>query len=178
MTGPLIVTERLELWHPREADEAQMFALMQDARTWHFFGAPPSAADHATRFFRNAGSWWLKGYGSCMVRLRGEPAVIGNCGIFHSHRGLGADFDDKPEAGWILAADHAGKGLAHEAMQALLAWFDREHGPQEVVCMIHPGNAPSIALAGKLGFVPFRLTEFGGPDQPVRLFRRAPVSPI
>lgn len=53
---------------------------------------------------RNAGSWYLCGYGALMLRLRGRQEVIGNCGGFHIFRALGDDFDDNPEAGWIVAA--------------------------------------------------------------------------
>lgn len=77
---------------------------------------------------RNAGSWYLCGYGALMLRLRGRQEVIGNCGGFHIFRALGDDFDDNPEAGWIVAAGYAGLGLASEAMRAALAWFDRKHG--------------------------------------------------
>ncbi|ANY19170.1 Acetyltransferase (GNAT) family protein [Tsuneonella dongtanensis] len=175
--APLLTTERLELWRPQPGDEPQMFAIMQDPRTWRYFGATPSRVDHVTRFMRNAGSWQLHGYGSFMVRSRGEEPVVGNCGVFHTWRGLGEDFDDKPEAGWIVAADHAGKGYAREAMDAALAWFDATHGPREVVCIIHPDNAPSNKLAGRLGFEPTRLTELA-PDNPVQVFSRVANSPV
>src|SRR5690606_24807737 len=117
------------------------------------------------------GSWLLHGYGSFILRLRGEQAQIGNCGVFHSFRGLGEDFDDQPEAGWILAAEHAGKGYAAEAMRAALAWFEREHGRRRIVAMIAEGNEASMALAGKLGFAPMRDAVL--PDrEAVRLFER------
>ncbi len=149
---PFLTTERLELWRPTKADEPAMFAIITNPETHRYLGPMSNRADHFMRFQRGGGSWFLHGYGSLMVRLRGEPAVIGNCGVFHSYRGLGEDFDDKPEAGWILAESAVGKGLAHEAMAAALAWFDAEHGPREVVCMIEPGNEPSFALAERLGF--------------------------
>ena len=73
-----------------------------------------------------------------MLRERGSGELVGNAGVFHSYRGLGEDFDDSPEAGWILRADRVGQGLAHEAMTAALAWFEREHGRRRIVCMITP----------------------------------------
>jgi len=90
------------------------------------------------------------------VRRRGQAEVIGNAGVFHSYRGLGPDFDDSPEAGWILAHDQVGQGLGREAMDAALAWFKCEHGAQRIVCMTAPENAASIRLAGKLGFTHMR----------------------
>jgi RimJ/RimL family protein N-acetyltransferase len=170
--APVLVTERLELWRPTPADEPEMFAIVSDPQTGRYLGPPVTRADNFTRFQRNAGSWLLHGYGSFMLRRAGQPGVIGNCGVFHSYRGLGPDFDDMPEAGWILAADQVGKGLAREAMEAALAWFNRTHGPRDVVCMIDPDNAPSIALAGKLGFRSMRIT--ASPDGgEVQIFRRS-----
>lgn len=169
--APLLVTERLELWIPTGAEVWPMHAIVADPATRRFLGPSESRADHFERFCRNAGSWLLYGYGSFMLHERGG-GLIGNAGVFHSFRGLGADFDDSAEAGWILRADRVGQGLAYEAMTAALAWFEREHGRQRIVCMTVPGNAPSIRLAGRLGFVPMRETVL--PDgEAVRLFERA-----
>lgn len=171
---PLLVTERLELWIPTRQDIWAMRDIVADAATGRFLGAAQSAANHYERFSRNAGSWLLYGYGSFMLRERTNGMLIGNTGVFHSVRGLGEDFDDLPEAGWILRADRVGQGLAYEAMTAVLAWFEREHGRQRIVCMISPANAPSIALAERLGFTPMRETEL--PDgEAVRLFERLPA---
>jgi RimJ/RimL family protein N-acetyltransferase len=169
--APALVTDRLELWIPRADDEAQMHAIVSDPQTGRHLG-PVSRADSATRFQRNAGSWFLHGYGVFMLRLAGRPEVIGNCGVFHSYRGLGPDFDDLPEAGWILAADQVSKGLASEAMHAALAWFDREHGPRRIVCMIDPANLRSAALATKLGFAPTRLATMPGTGEALQLYAR------
>lgn len=169
---PFLVTDRLGLWRPTAADEPAMFAIINDPMTGRYLGPTSSRADHFIRFQRGGGSWFLHGYGSFMVRQKGRPEVVGNCGVFHSYRGLGEDFDDKPEAAWILAAEHVGKGIAREAMTAALAWFDEAHGPREIVCMIEPENTASIALAAKLGFVETReaiLPDGAG----VRLFARA-----
>lgn len=177
MTGavrgePLLVSERLELWVPAKEDIAAMYAIVADAATRRFLPPTQTRGDHFERFSRNAGSWLLYGYGSFTLR---EPdgGLIGNAGVFHTIRGLGADFDDQPEAGWVLRADRTGQGLAREAMEAVLAWFDREHGPRRIVCMIAPENAPSLALAERLGFSAMRETQL--PDgAAVRLFERVP----
>ena len=174
MTGhaPLVVTERLELWLPAKDDIAAMHAIVADPAT-HRFLPSPQRADHHQRFCRNAGSWMLYGYGAFMLRERGAGELIGNAGVFHTVRGLGTDFDDMPEAGWVLRANATGRGLAREAMTAALAWFEREHGPRRTVCMVSPDNAPSLALADRLGFTPMR--EAPLPDgHAVRLYERLP----
>ncbi|MEQ1498446.1 MAG: GNAT family N-acetyltransferase [Novosphingobium sp.] len=153
---PLITTARLELWQPRLGDQADLFDLTLAEETRRFLGTfVPTQMDAFARLHRNAGSWALHGYGSFMVRLKAKGRIIGNCGVFRSHRGFGADqgLDDVPEAGWIVHQDHWGQGIAREAMEAALAWFDAEHGQQRIAAMIEEGHAASDALAQRLGFV-------------------------
>jgi len=153
---PVLVTERLTLHKPTREDVWALRDIVRHPETARYLGRANSTAEHFTRFQRNAGSWFLHGYGAFILRLRGTDTPIGNCGVFHTFRGLGEDFDDAPEAGWILRHDQVGRGLAAEAMTAAIAWFEREHGWQRMVCMIESGNEPSVRLAGKLGFVPLR----------------------
>ena len=156
MTGPVLTTQRLELWQPQQSDLADLFDLTLAEETRRFLGSfVPTEMDAFARLLRNAGSWSLWGYGTFMVRLKGEGRIIANCGVFRSHRGFGAGqgMDNVPEAGWIIHKDHWGQGIAREAMEAALAWFDATHGAQRVACMIEQGHAASEAIAMKLGFV-------------------------
>ena len=156
LTTPLITTGRLELWQPALRDLADLHALTLDDETRRFLGQfVPSEMDAFNRLHRNAGSWALHGYGTFMVRLAGQNRIVANCGLFRSHRGFGAaqGLDDVVEAGWIVHKDHWGTGIAREAMEAALAWFDQTHGRQRVACMIEADHHASDALAVKLGFV-------------------------
>ena len=168
-----IITERVEMRVPVAADLAPMAAIVSNAATRRYLGPDFEMSDHFARFCRNAGSWLLYGYGAFMLRRRGSEELVGNGGVFHSWRGLGADFDDSPEAGWILRHDQVGRGIGLEAMTAALGWFDRAHGPRRVVCMTTPDNEASIRLAGRLGFAPLRDTTLPDGDV-VRLFARPP----
>lgn len=153
---PLLTTTRLELWQPQIGDLADLFDLTLAEETRRFLGSfVPSEMDAFNRLLRNAGGWALYGYGIFNVRMRGQARIIATCGVFRSHRGFGADkgLDNVAEAGWIVHQDHWGQGVAREAMQAALAWFDTAHGRQRIACMIEEGHAASDALAGKLGFV-------------------------
>ena len=169
---PHVLTERLDLRLPEAGDGQTIYEIIGDPETHRFLGPRESFTDHFSRFMRGAGSWLIYGYGFFMVRQRGSEEVIGNCGIFHSRRGLGEDMDDGPEAGWILSADHTGKGYAREAMVAILDWFDRTRGSRRVTAMIEPGNHASFALAARRGFEEFRRTEKDGCE--VVLLERVP----
>jgi RimJ/RimL family protein N-acetyltransferase len=156
--GPFLVTQRLELWRPRLGDLEDLYQLTLSEETRRFLGGfEPSHSDSFNRLHRNAGSWALHGYGTFMGRLRGSERIIVTCGVFRSYRGFGADqgLDDVPEAGWIVHSDFWGQGLAREAMEAVLAWFDQAHGRQRVACMIEEGHAASDKLARRLGFEPY-----------------------
>ena len=177
LSAPVITTGRLELWQPQPADLADLFDLTYAEETRRFLGSfVPSEADSFARLLRNAGSWSLYGYGTFIVRLKGEGWIVATCGVFRSHRGFGAEkgLDNVPEAGWIVHKDHWGKGLAREAMEVALAWFDASHGKQRIACMIEEGHAASDALAGKLGFVRYGLHQ---PDDGLALvlYERLPV---
>ena len=155
-SSAVVTTERLELWRPQPGDLADLFELTKAEETRRFLGGfVPSEMDSFARLLRNAGSWALWGYGAFIVRRPGEARIVATCGVFRSHRGFGAaqGMDNVPEAGWIVHAECAGQGIAREAMVAALAWFDREHGPQRVVCMIEEGNDASVKVAQTLGFV-------------------------
>ena len=176
---PLLTTERLELWQPQVADQADLFELTYAEETRRFLGSSvPSEMDSFNRLHRNAGSWALHGYGSFMVRRTGSAKIIGNCGVFRSHRGFGValGLDDVPEAGWILHEDCVGQGIAREAMEAALGWFDAAHGQQRIACMIEEGHAASDALAGKLGFVRYARHQLEG-DKPLVLYERLTSPP-
>lgn len=175
-TEPRLLTPRVELWMPQVDDLHPLYRIVSEEGTARYLGGQSTMPDHFMRFTRNAGSWHLYGYGMFMLREReSDGSLLGSCGIFHSFRGLGDDFDDRPEAGWIIRKDSIGKGYGGEAMRAILEWWDADFA-RELVCLIALGNDASIALADRLGFRPLREAEMPDGSQVV-LLRRAPPHP-
>ena len=175
MSGPVLLTERLELWRPQASDHAGQLAMMSPPAVRQFLGGmEPTAHDVFARLLRNAGSWALYGYGVFILRERGRADIVGTCGVFRSWRGFGQGMDDVPEAGWIIAEPAWGKGYALEAMRAALAWFDATHGPQRAVCMIEEGHSASAAIATKLGFVEYA-RHAPEDERAVMLYERLPA---
>jgi RimJ/RimL family protein N-acetyltransferase len=168
LDGPLLVTERFELWKPQASDLEDMIRLLADEETRRFLGNASSEAKPVyERLERNAGSWALRGYGTFPIRLRGKNEIVANCGVFHSWRGFGKGMDDVPEAGWIVRQDHWGIGLAKEVMRAALEWFDHAHGQHRIACMIEKGNVGSERVAAALGFTPYGSHDLGEDGNPV-----------
>lgn len=171
----MLVTNRLELWRPAATDREGLHRLVQPDEVRRFLGPTDATArDSFARHLRNAGSWALYGYGNFIVRERGRGTIAGICGVFHSWRGFGG-MDDVPEAGWIVAHEHWGKGHATEAMRAALAWFDAAHGAQRVVCMIEQGHGASETVARRLGFAEFARHQAEDGAPPMVLYERRPA---
>jgi [ribosomal protein S5]-alanine N-acetyltransferase len=57
------------------------------------------------------------------------------------------------EIGYTVLPEFRRLGYAHEAALALFGWARAWHGVSTIIASIAPDNAPSLALAAKLGFV-------------------------
>jgi len=170
---PTINTARATLRAMRASDFdrfAEIWAMPDVVR--HIGGAPRNRDASWGAFLRNAGHWQVTGFGQWAVEEHGSKKMVGQAGFFFGARGLGADFDAIPEAGWVLVPDAQGKGLGTEVVCAAHDWFDRViTGP--LGCMIHPEHEVSLKLAHRLGYVPMRDVE--DDSGPVRLMvRRSP----
>ncbi len=114
--------------------------------------------------------WPLLGFGFWVIEDRESGAYLGEGGFLDASRGI-TGLADIPEVGWVCAPDAAGRGIATEAMQAVLSWADKHLDVPRTGCIIAPGNAPSLRVAAKLGFA-----EVDRPihqDEPIILMHRA-----
>jgi RimJ/RimL family protein N-acetyltransferase len=156
-------TERLVLRAPERDDYLLLRDLVADPEVHRFLGPRPQdpTTDMFSRALRSAGSWQLYGYGLFLAFEKASGSFVGQLGVFHSIRGFGKGLDNAVEAGWIVAREHWGKGFAEEGMRGALAWFENAfedapenaRGHDRIACMIERGNAASVKLAEKLGFV-------------------------
>lgn len=152
-TIPVIETERLRLRAPVIGDFDSYAQMWADARVTAFIGGKPRTRNESwTRFIGMHGLWALCGYGYWLFADRQSNALVGVGGLASFERGL-PEIDGVPEAGWAIAPDAWGKGLATEAMAAVLEWGDAVLQAPIVRCIIDPGHAASEKVAGRLGFV-------------------------
>ena len=150
-----------------------MVRMMEPAEMLRFLSPVASRiADSHARILRSVGSWQVFGYGNFTAWHRDSGILAATCGIFPTHRGLGADFDLMPEAGWIIAHEYWGQGLATALMTAVHDWFDATHGRQRTVAMIDDGHAASDRVAQKLGYRCYRTGHLLGSDTLLRLYER------
>lgn len=171
----VLETARLLMRPPVVDDLEALFQLTQPAPMRRFLSMEEASREDAfARLLRNAGSWALYGYGTFIVREREGGAFVGSCGLFRTRRGLGPDFDESPEAGWIVAQQYWGRGYAVEAMRAAIDWFARSRGEQRTVCLIAPDHPASETVAARLGYVRFAERTLNG--EPVNLYERVATS--
>lgn len=154
--SPVIETDRLRLRRHRADDLEARIAITGDPHFMRFVGGVYDRQENWARILRYVGHWTIFGYGLFAVEDRASGRYVGDVGLAHFQRGLGDDFDDAPEAAWMMAEETSGRGYATEAMAAAITWHERSFGAHRQVCIVDPANAASLAVAAKLGFRPFR----------------------
>jgi RimJ/RimL family protein N-acetyltransferase len=169
---PVIETARLILRQNRLSDLDDRCAFTADPDFMRFVGGVYDRQENFSRILRYLGHWVAFGFGFFAVEEKATGRHIGNVGMARFERGLGADFDDVPEAGWLIAQSAEGKGYATEGMRAAMDWYARRFGRGRMVCMVDSGNAASLRVARKLGFHPYREAVSRG--APVILHERHP----
>ncbi len=76
-----------------------------------------------------------------------ERPMIGHIGFHGPPEVIG-----RAEMGYTVIPDFRRRGYAMEAAEALMSWAQREHGVERFFVSISPDNAPSLAMAAKMGF--------------------------
>jgi RimJ/RimL family protein N-acetyltransferase len=161
---PVLTTARLVMRGHRPSDlDASAAMWADDAVGRHIGGKPSTREESWSRLLRYAGLWALLGFGYWLVEERQTGAFVGEVGFADFKRDIEPSFGGASEAGWVLMPSAHGRGFATEALQAALQWADEHFGPHRSVCLIAPGNAPSLRVARKCGYAEFaRSTYHGG----------------
>lgn len=167
--APTLTTDRLTL-APLSLEHWEAYAAAwADERMTAFIGGKPRARQESwVKFTQAAGLWPLLGYGYWAFLDRATGAFLGNGGLARFERGID-ELEGFPEAGWAFVPDAWGRGLATEAIAAVLDWSDKALNA-EVRCIIDPGNVASQKVASKLGFQHFADNE--GAIGKVGVYRR------
>lgn len=140
-------TERLILRIPQESDFEAWAAFMADEAASQFLGGPQPRPFAWRVLATMAGSWALRGYGMFSVIERATNQWVGRIGPWNPEGWPGF------EVGWGLARQAWGKGYAQEAATAAIDWTFATLQQPEIIHCIDPANAPSLAVAQRLGSV-------------------------
>jgi ribosomal-protein-alanine N-acetyltransferase len=146
---PYLETSRLELREITPSYAAAILQLFGDEAVVRYMDiAALATLDEAQEIIDWAGTLFAHGRGVRWGIVRkGDSTLIGTCGYHnwdHSSR--------RAEVGYDLAPAQWGKGLMHEALEAVLTYGFEKMGLNRVQAMVHPENARSIHLLQRLGF--------------------------
>jgi RimJ/RimL family protein N-acetyltransferase len=177
----VLPTARLRLRPYRSADFETLFReLVCDPlviRYWHAYGAPGlTEADRRLMAERDLGAWIERGmalgYPTWVIEAA-EPdaaqpgAFVGVIGVFPPENEWGPE----PEVGYLLASRHHGRGLATEALAAVVAEVTGRGGVPALVGIVDEPNVASIRVLEKCGFA-FERPYRGGDGHPYRRYVR------
>lgn len=164
---PVLITDRLILREPREADfeAAARFAASERSG---FVGGPMDRWQAWRGFCASIGHWILRGYGFWTLEVRATGAVAGRVGLIN-HDGW-----PEPELGWHIFEGHEGQGFAYEAAMAIRDHARIALGLGPLISQIHPDNLRSRRLAERMGATVERETELLG--HPCLIYRHPGVA--
>jgi RimJ/RimL family protein N-acetyltransferase len=165
LTVPVLETARLRLREHRPSDLDAYAAMWADERVVRHIGGVPLTREQSwVRILQYRGMWATLGHGFWIIEDRETGRLLGEAGLQDMRREIVPPLTGSLECGWGLVPDAHGKGLAEEAVRAVLGWVDRERPGEPVACIIAPGNQPSLRLAAKLGFVEASAARYRGTD--------------
>jgi len=162
--APPLETDRLLLTAHFVDDFASLAVRWADPEVTKHIGKPSTPKESWKRLLMYRGLWPLLGYGIWAVREKRSGRYVGDVGFADLHREIEPNIDGIPEAGWVLSPWAQGKGYASEALNAALAWLQREVKCDRTVCLIAPENLPSKRVAEKAGFGSPRVIQYEGAE--------------
>jgi RimJ/RimL family protein N-acetyltransferase len=154
-----IETVRLRLRPPTGGDAEAIFVRYAgDPEVTRFVGWPRHQSIEDTHAFLafSAAEWARWPAGPYLIYSRDSGQLLGSTGLSFRHQ-------REAMTGYVLAKDAWGKGLATEALVAMIE-LARGLRVETLVASCHPSHRPSLRVLEKCGFVlddpPATLTEF------------------
>ena len=148
--GLEIIRDRVRLRPFVESDLESMVAYRGDPAVCRFLPFEPQTADDIRRRIGHLfGGTTLEGDrgGVVLVIERTDDGeVMGDLVLFHLDAAAGS-----AEIGWVVNPAFSGRGLATEAVRALIDTAFSVYGLRRLVARIDADNTRSIALAERLG---------------------------
>jgi RimJ/RimL family protein N-acetyltransferase len=146
---PTIDTPRLRIRPLVDADVPALFAVFSDPEAMRYWSRMAmtdiaEASDLLEEIRKHAATGTLYQWG---IARRDDDGVIGTCTLYRIDRVHG-----RAEVGYILRRDFWGRGLANEALVALLGHAFGALALHRIEADIDPRNAASIRSVERLGF--------------------------
>ena len=136
-----ILTPRLHLRRARASDLNALHSVLSDARAMRYWSRPPHTDLEQTRT-------WLDSM------IQAPPQTSCDYVVEHAGRVIGkAGCWQVPAIGYILHPDAWGRGLAQEALNAVIPKVFASFPIDAITADVDPRNDASVKLLGRLGFI-------------------------
>lgn len=147
---PIIETERLILREVTLKDAEDMLTYLSDPDVVKHMGLEPY---QTVEDVQSEIQWYqsIVKEGSGVrwgITLRNSGKVIGSCGFLNR-----ASKHFRAEVGFELSKQYWGKGIASEALEAVVKFGFKHMELERIEALIEPGNTSSQKLVEKTGFV-------------------------
>lgn len=146
---PALDTERLRLRHPRPSDVEAVFAIFGDVRAMRYWSHEPfEHLDAAREYLRSIDEGFAaRSLFQWAITEREADALIGTVTLTAWDR-----VNRHAEIGFVLHPSEWGRGIASEAVRAVLRFGFERMDLHRVEAELDPRNAASARLLEGLGF--------------------------
>lgn len=147
---PVLETDRLILRQVTSDDATSLLAYLSDSDVMKYYGLEPfKSIDDALDEISWYKSIFDKGTGIRWgISLKRQDKIIGSCGFFNM-----AAEHSRAELGYELSKEHWGKGIASEAIRAVICYGFEQMNLQRIQALIETPNIPSQKVVERLGFL-------------------------
>ena len=142
-----VTTERLRLRRPRHSDVQSIFhTYASDEQVCYYLGWPTHTSLADTESFLEIADaeWQTHGGGPYLILHRDSGELVGSTGI-------GFEPNGTVSTGYVIARPYWGKGMATEALQAILK-IATDTGIPSLHACVHPDHRASQRVVEKCGF--------------------------
>jgi RimJ/RimL family protein N-acetyltransferase len=151
----MLATPRLRLRARTLDDVESILAMDADPEVRRFIGGPPRAEAHRAEVQANIVDG-RPSHRRWAIEWRDRPGFLGQCGLDLCH------LPGCTALTWRLVRAHWGRGVASEAVGAMLRHARQDLGLGSFVAFIHADNEASRRVADKLGLKPAGETALHG----------------
>jgi RimJ/RimL family protein N-acetyltransferase len=143
-----IESDRILMRSLQQLDAEELFSYRRDADVNRYQGWIPACPDDVEVFIRTRvspefdqpGTWH-----QLVLILKESGRIAGDIGIHFID-------EDQVELGITLAQNFQGKGLATEALSAVIRLLFNDLKKHRIIASVDPRNDPSVRLIKRLGF--------------------------
>ena len=143
-TTPMLRTGRLVLRELTRADAGALFPTFADPDSMRWWSRGPFSSEEELRAWLVPEEDWAEGRSWAILAQR-EDEVVGRLAAID--RG-----DDVTELGYVVSLNHRQKGVAREALIALIDHLIGSESQRRLYADVDPDNVGSNRLLERLGF--------------------------